>query len=424
MNKLFKRLPLAIKLFLIGLIPLVFLIYLTFQVYKEKNARLKLLEGYIEQINQSANLSGLIDALQTERKLSFDYALGKSEYRELYNHRPKTDTLLSKLEQSHDSSLYGFKEYTALYRLKELRVDIDSGNINPDAVMHYYSNTIFRLNTLNYISLPNNSYLQPLYKDLAAQKILTEMITYLGIIRSNIYNVLLTRKYMVETLIGLTGVNDVFKSYEKEFRMKASPGALRSYDSIREHTDLRPTIQYLDTLFSRFSFDSSLTADQWWSVSNNGINELSGLQHSIWNYVEDQTAALYQNEKADRSRTFTLVIIFLALMIGVITYTIFIITRMLSELKNAARQLARGATDIGIRPVSNDVIGTLTASIADIAKTNKELAEAADAIGKGNFTVTVSPRSSEDILGNAVMRMKNALQQYSEKMEALKNSKG
>jgi len=46
MNKFFRKLPLQAKLVLIGLIPFIFLLILTIQVYNEKTEKLKLFENY------------------------------------------------------------------------------------------------------------------------------------------------------------------------------------------------------------------------------------------------------------------------------------------------------------------------------------------------------------------------------------------
>jgi hypothetical protein len=279
MNSFFRKLPLAVKLVLIGLIPLIFLIYLTLQVYQEKTDKLRVINNYLDRIHQSANLSALIDALQEERKLSFDYSLGKAKYSDVFKIRPLTDSLLRRVEKSGDPGVEGFKEYTSVDRLLDTRKRIDSSKADPNAVMHNYSSTIFRLNTLN--TIPNSLYLQPVYKDMVAQKLLTEMSTYLGIIRSNIYNVLIKRQYMVETLIGLVGSFDVYKSYEKELLLKASPEVKKAYLNAKTTPDLKITNEYLDTLFKHFSFNNSLSADQWWQISNNGLNELSKLQKAI-----------------------------------------------------------------------------------------------------------------------------------------------
>jgi len=114
MNKFFRRLPLLAKLMLIGLIPFTFLVFVTIQLYNEKTEKLKLFDNYRTYIHESANINGLIDALQEERKFAFDYAMTKSMRKELVLQRPKTDELLQKLIKSGNPSIAGVTTYTKL----------------------------------------------------------------------------------------------------------------------------------------------------------------------------------------------------------------------------------------------------------------------------------------------------------------------
>ncbi len=404
---------------LIGLIPFCFLVYLTIQVYNDKTEKLKLFDNYKKYIAESANINGLIDALQEERKFSFDYAMIKSMRQELALQRPRTDALIQKLVKSNDPSLAGFTGYTKLGQLPEVRARIDTFGINPGEVMHFYSNNVFRLNTLNTIPPANTAYLQPVFKDLMVQKILSEMITYLGIIRSNIYNVLHTKQHMVETLIGTIGTHDVYNSYEAELLAKATPAILEEYKNLRNASALKPTIDYIDTLFKRFSFDSSYTAPAWWKVSEEGANELQKFQSIIWNGLNEKISMLYKSEKKARSLTLILLILALMSVITVVTYIVFIISRTLKELHLAAEKISNGESGVEVKVESNDVVGSLAKSISKIDKNNGILAKAAVEIGQGNFSIEVSPRSSKDILGNAIIEMKKELELYSQKMEML-----
>jgi signal transduction histidine kinase len=417
MNRFFRNLPFAGKLLIIGFIPFIFLIYLIIQVYHEKNEKLTVLNHYIDRVHQSATRSALIGALQEERKLSFDYALGKTGYNDVKNIRPVTDSLLAAVDKSNDPAVEKFREYTSIDRLVQTRNHIDSNKEDPNLIMHNYSNTIFRLNTLN--TIPDNIYLRPVYKDMVAQKLLTEMSTYLGIIRSNIYNVLVTRKYIVETLIGTLGTYDVYRSYEKEFLLKSSPEAIKAYQDAKKNPDLKTTNQYIDSVFKNFGFDSSLTADQWWQISNEGIGRITGLQNTIWNRIETKVQSIYKDEQRARDTTLFFFVLILNIFIVLMIYTVAVTTRMLRDLKIAAEKIAKGSTQVKVKQESNDVIGNLADCIAEIAQSNNELAEAAKAIGNGNFNVQVKPRSNDDVLANSIIQMKEALRLYSEKMEAL-----
>lgn len=417
MNRFFLRMPLEAKLVLIGLIPFCFLLFLTIQVYNEKTQKLVLLDNYKSYLAESANINGLIDAMQEERKYSFDYAMTKSMRQELLLQRPKTDALIQKLVESGDPSITGFTSYTKVGEIADIRSKIDSAKIGPNEVMHFYSNTVFRLNTLNTIPPANTPYLQPVYKDLMAQKILSEMITYLGIIRSNIYNVLHTRQYMVETLIGTIGTHDVYNSYDAELLAKGTPEILKKYRQIRNTTAMKPTSEYIDSLFKRFTFDESLTAAQWWKISDDGVNELRQFQGSIWKDLNTKIDKMHRDTEESRRQTFIFLILALVCCAAVILYIAYLISMSLRQLRSAARKIAQGETGVQINIESNDAIGNLARSISDIAHNNRELTLAAMAIGKGNFDSPLQPRSTKDELGNAIVQMQQELQQYNRKME-------
>jgi light-regulated signal transduction histidine kinase (bacteriophytochrome) len=59
MKKFLLRLPLIVKLVLIGFIPLAFLAYHSAQLFQEKKQRLKLLESYKDRIHQSLEITRL-----------------------------------------------------------------------------------------------------------------------------------------------------------------------------------------------------------------------------------------------------------------------------------------------------------------------------------------------------------------------------
>jgi signal transduction histidine kinase len=422
MNSFFRMLPLPVKLILTGIIPIVFIIYLSVQLYTEKSNEVKLIGDYIERIHESGNISNLMDAMQTERRYSYEYALTKRKYDSVIIQRKVTDSALLLLKHSKDLALADFPEYTFIKGLPDIRRALDtSKSYSANAVMQFYTNSIFRLNTLNSTAPASNAYLSAVYQDLIAQKLLFEMITFLGIIRTNIYNVLYTRQYMVETLLGTVGVNDVNNSYETEFLLKASPVTVQQYKYLKENTDLKPTTAYIDTLFKTFKFDSSYTADSWWSISTNGINEIRKLQKNLWRNVEGRMNSIYIGGTREKHMTLFFLIAALVLVIAFIAYTIKVISRMLKELRIAAQKISRGSTDIHLKNMPDDDIGKVAHSITQINENSKQLAFAADAIGKGNFAVDVIARSEDDVLGNSIVQMKNDLLEYSLQKDRIQN---
>lgn len=420
MNSFFRRLPLSIKLLLIGVIPFLVILFISYQFYKEKAQSTALLGEYISRIEQSANISDLIEQLQTERRYSYEFALKKIHYAEILNQRKKTDSSLNKLELEHNQSLFDFKNYTFLNDLYKTRKAIDSGYAKPDMVMAYYTLSIFRLNSLNNISAGSNVYLQPAYDDLVGQKLLSEMITFLSIIRANIYNILYTQKDTVGTLYGTVGSHTLYHSYEKEFLLKASASAIQAYQQIRNTSQLKPTMDYLDRTFKKFYIDSTYSADNWWSTSHEATDRLRHLRFTLWNRAKQTMNTVLQNENKTKNQTLLFLVLTWLFVIVFSIYTISVITKMLTELKESAQKISIGATGLHLKNLPDDAIGSLAQSILKIDENNKMLAEAAAGLGKGNFNITIQPRSPQDILGNALVQMKNELQQFTHKIELSK----
>ena len=378
--------------------------------------------GYIDRIAAAQDISDLINALQLERRQSFAFALKKDidSRSQLEAQRPVTDLAIKNLEERKDSTLKDFKDYTFLNNLQNTRHAIDSG-ASADLSMQYYTTSIFRLNTLNII-LPvgANRYLKPVYGDLVAQKLLSEMATYLGIIRANFYNVLFTKQNMVAILHGLAGVNEIYKSYETEFLSKASPATMERYKKIRNTTALKPTMDYINNVFQKFSFDSLYDAEQWWKTSGQATDQLKGFQQDLMRQVHSTIATAYKVEVMSRNRTLVLLIVAMVLVFAIMLYTTHIITQMLDKLNQAAQKISSGSTTAEVQKVSNDVIGSLAESISSIATTNKQLTDAAEAIGKGNFNVPFVPRNDDDVLANAIIRMKDNLKRFTREIEKSK----
>ena len=410
MNSFFRKLPLSIKLMLIGVIPVLFLIYLSGQLYSDKKQRVKLMADYIEHIHESQNVAKLMSELENERKYSFQYALKKTNYSNIILQRTRTDAVIVLLDKSKDLAISNFAEYTFLDKLSMIRNSIDSsGNYPADDLMKYYTSVISRLNTLISVASASNTFLQPVYKDLIAQKTLFEMVTLLGIIRTNIYTSLYTKKYNKETFLQIIRTYNFLKSYEAEFLLKASPGSILIFKRLKDSTALNSTLSYIDALVANSLPDTSLSAEEWWNLSSNGTDELKKQGHDLGVTVEAGMDHIYDAEVKSRNKTLIFLIAAIVLVISFVLYTIRVISKMLSELKVAAQKISLGGTGLKFTNMSNDVMGSLADSILEIDKNNVELAHAANLIGAGNFDVSVNPRSDEDLLGNSIQKMKQDL---------------
>ncbi|MGZ5254632.1 MAG: nitrate- and nitrite sensing domain-containing protein, partial [Flavitalea sp.] len=359
MNSIFRRLPLLAKLLLIAIVPILFIVFLTGQLYVEKTRNLSQIKSYLDRIDQSATISRLVSQLQKERRYSFDYAL-KSEYQdEMYESRGLTDSLILELEKKKLTNLKDFNRYTFIFPLDSVRQKIDKKVFPSHAVMHNYSTAIFRLSTLNFPPVSSNEFLKSLDNELTSQKILSEIITYLGIINANVYNILYTREYVIETLAGTRPSYDVYKLYEQELYVKANKETLDNYRKIKAAPALSQVIIYTDKLFTTYSLDTTYTSGEWFRLSDEALKSIGKYQVSLLVNAEKEINNYYENEEASQQSAIYRFIAVSLLLIFLTIYIVWIINKSLNELRNAALKIAEGKTNVTVQPQSNDAIGSL-----------------------------------------------------------------
>lgn len=362
----------------------------------------------------------MIDQLQTERTLSFDHALRQGNLQALKTHRPFTDSALNRLDSLDDGSLENFTKFTFLESLDSVRSLIDSNRYSTLQVMYFFSNSIFRLNTINRAPIIIFPGLQDAFESMQMQRLLSDLVTYQGIINANIYNILFTRKYIGETLFGTLGTYQVYESYKKELEIRSKGHFKNKLDSIYSNPSFKQVDEYLQKVFSTFKVDSSYSAQQWNELAQRSLNDVRKIQFGLLQNVEDKVSEYNREEQRSRTRTIIYLILISAVLVVLFSYILAVINRSLRKLKNAAIKISNGETGIEIKQESDDAIGSLASSIKKVDEKNQELARAAQQIGDGDFLVDIKPRSHEDVLGNAIIQMKEKLLQSTTE---LKNSR-
>ena len=417
MYRILRRLPLMPKLLLLAVLPIAFAAYLTFQLYMEKTRNVSQIKAYLERTEQTATIARLIDQLQLERRSSFDFALRNAGREQMLAQRPISDSLLAKLQESKDKNLKGFTSYVFLDNIDSVRNRIDRKAYSPDLVMHFYSSAIFRFSTLTHPPSFAIEFLSDIYDELTMQKMLSDIITYQGIVSANVYNILYSRRYVPETLLGTLPSYDIYKSLEKELLEKADSASMKNYIRLKEHGTLAPVQTYLKKLFSSFKLDSTYDCDQWRSVAVQSLNDLRLLQMKHLKSAESKIAQRYGQEIANRKKTLVFLLVFSALIVIVATAILLSINKSLQQLRLRAIDLSRGMIDIKVDIHSRDAIGSLASSVREIDDKNKELTIAAQNIGRGDFLTPIQPRSDQDRLGHAIIKMRDDLLRYTNELK-------
>lgn len=81
------------------------------------------------------------------------------------------------------------------------------------------------------------------------------------------------------------------------------------------------------------------------------------------------------------------------------------ISRSLKKLSSAAQEIAMGHVDIDLVKERNDEFGDLVDEYIKVINNVKEQAKIAEEVSNGNLTITVTPKSSEDLLGNSLKKL-------------------
>jgi methyl-accepting chemotaxis protein len=107
-------------------------------------------------------------------------------------------------------------------------------------------------------------------------------------------------------------------------------------------------------------------------------------------------------------------IVLIVLTLAVVTLIIYRVTRRfvskpIGQLVAAADQLALGDTAVDLRADSNDEIGRLVKSFVRMVKNRQEQAAAAGRIAAGDLSLTVTPSSDRDIMGQSMVQVIDAL---------------
>ena len=81
------------------------------------------------------------------------------------------------------------------------------------------------------------------------------------------------------------------------------------------------------------------------------------------------------------------------------------IEKSLVLLSNAAKDIAQGRVDVHLEKYNNDEFGDLVDEYTKVVDNIKYQAKIAEEVSNGNLTVTVNPKSTEDVLGHSLKKL-------------------
>ena len=390
---------------LIAVIPLICLVYFGIQVFNKQSSDIDTIDSLVQKITNSSAIMKVADEIQLERRGSVNYVLQTGSLNELLTQRAKTDMAISAVGSRLLAGDPHFFQYSLLNTLPKKRKDIDNKSMPQREVLDYYSNLIFRLNDLANTNTPDIPVLKVLQQDLNAQYLLGQMSAYQGMTRMDIYYFMLKKEVWPEDFARIENNNDMYNSLRAELVDKASPAVVKNFRKMEESDEHTITVDFIRNTLRTGKIDTLFNADSWWDNSSLAVDQLKQLQTAIMQKVDKDARAISKRENDLKTRYLVAIVLIVVLVITFVTITAKSISDSLELLRSAAVNIARGVPGTIPQIPTRDAIGSLARSFIAIDQTSQELADAADNIGKGNFNIDVKPRSSEDLLGNAVVQM-------------------
>ncbi len=147
----------------------------------------------------------------------------------------------------------------------------------------------------------------------------------------------------------------------------------------------------------------------WWDISGKAMEQLRIVETASI----DAIISLSTNNA--RSATYRLLIVLGALLgvVGAVLVMAIVIMRgirsTVEQVTSATSALALGDVRAHVPVTSQDEIGQMARTFNGMIDNIRSLAASADAIGKGNYDTPVPVRGEQDVLGNALARMRDNL---------------
>lgn len=412
----FNLIPLNYKLALLALVPLIVLIFFFYLIEKEKTDRITGTNNFITRINLALTADDLVEQIQQERRLSLSNLFKGNENGALSVQQLKTDEAIQKFDAYIDSGLNTeYANYTFIDELPSWRSKINSRKMSYDEVFNNYQKLTERLGSFTAVSTDYNSLNREIGSRIALREILSNTINYLATLRLNIYFTFADDKLDTINFTKFNMSYELLQSYLKELQSLDKQYKENNFEKLKNNHAVDNTLTFIKSIYDTQKLPQKFKAEEWWNVSAAAIDFLKVRLSSTIQDISTTANASYDHELYDRNFTRGVLIAAILLVLLLVYLVIKNIANHLYELQEAATKIAMGYTDIILPAFAKDDLGVVARSIRRIDQSNQEIARVANEIGRENYEVQINPKGTHDVLGTALLNMKNALERHSQK---------
>lgn len=412
----FNLIPLNYKLTLLGFVPLMCLLFFFFIVENEKTERIEGTNNFITRINLALSADNLIEQLQQERRLSLDKIFKTKDEGALNVQQVKTDEAIQHFNTYIDSGLNAdYANYTFINELPHWRSSINSGEMGYEETFNNYQKITERLSVFSRVSTDYANLNESLGGQIELREILSQLINYAAILRLNIYFTYADDKLNTLDFSKFNMNYELFRSYIDQLKSLDKRYSEQNLDKLKASQAFNTTLAFFKTVHDTKALPERFTANEWWNISATAMDVLKARLNTTIESIGTGASSVYESEIYDRNFT-RIILVFCVLVAIVLIYLVIKnIANHLFELQEAASKIALGHTNIALPTFAKDDLGVVARSIRKIDLSNQELAKAAEEIGKENYDIPIAAKGPHDVLGNALVNMRNSLERHSKK---------
>lgn len=419
--KYLKSVSLGVRLFFIGLIPIISLSYFAYLLYAEKNIKIEFIRENLNRVEETASVHNLLTQLAVERRSSIDFVEIRSDSVEfvLKKQRLKTDSLIDEL-RSNMRFPHNYQKYAFLAGIDTIRQKVAEINMaHLSEMLNTYMVLTYQLNSVVPASPSTTLFSSEAFVDFNSQKLLNDILVYLSMLRTQVYSYIANDRLPLKPNLEFSGLYNNYERTSNEFLSYSTSKDSAKYREILGKRLFLPFHIVLENIHMEGELPAGISARDWYAQTTLPLLELRALQEDIRGRLFQKMNDILQNEIRKKNQ-FSF---FLLLSISVIILIVFMIgrrlVRVLRELSSDASEISKGVTTIPDRTYPTGIVKELALSIHRIRDSNLDLSRAADEIGKGNFNILLTPRSEDDLLVLSIKKMKRRLKEFTEQKESL-----
>lgn len=286
------------KLLFLSVVPILFIVILSYVVLSNIDNEKRNLESTIVQLIEAQEISKVIHFMQIERGVTSGLIA-----------KDNTDTKDNALVLARENLDKAIKEAKTLYakskvndpyilkilnEIESNRKKIDLTDISSSDAREFYTKNIATL--LNFIkTIPNIMNDRKNRNFIQAYSYLSSSKEELGQIRAILLEVFTLNKFSDETFISLKEHLKIYDIYTANFKNISPKSLIDFYDSTFKSEDIEETFKMIDTaLRNKNGNDFNIKPSFWFEKSTKSINLFKNVEDNLFNSVISST-----NKKLD-----------------------------------------------------------------------------------------------------------------------------